>query len=211
MRRTTFYASAKYLLKTYEGVRRHFSGDAQFSGGTHIDTGIPALTEEPKMKTETAEQQYEPRELAQFELDNSGGDVVTATNALEALARGNPEVWMSITDSLLRDACYNQITALCRRERRKIWSAPAPDTKSQSNRVVNHAKSILDFPLPGGKRLRDATKEDLSAASSFYQKQAAKMSSISEWLSSVAKRVKKGATVGDCLSEKQLHRMKGDD
>jgi hypothetical protein len=67
----------------------------------------------------------------------------------------------------------------------------------------------MDWPLPGGIKLRDATKADLLAASGFYAKQAASMQAISIWLGKVAEKVKT-KTVGQTLTDEQLRKLRDD-
>lgn len=140
-------------------------------------------------------------------MEQADGDVLKATEILEAQARSNMDVWRELTDTLLRTACYDACRAVCRSERRIIWNSPNYDKGGNGERVKQHANTLLDWPLPGGKKLRDATKQDLLEASGFYSKQAAQMTSIANWLDAVAKKVKT-KTVGETLSADDLEKLR---
>lgn len=148
------------------------------------------------------------KELARKAMDECGDDIQAATEKLEAMARSNTKVWKGLTDHLLRAACFEACKAICRQDRRMIWTAPNYDAGGSGERVRAHGKTLMDMPLPGGKPLRDATREDLIAASEFYRKQSETMGAISDFYHSVSLRVKT-KTVGETLSEAQLEQIRG--
>lgn len=134
-------------------------------------------------------------------------DVATATEKLEKWARKDKALYDYLTDPYLSQACYNAIRGLCRSERRLIYTAPNYTKGGNGHRVEIHGRSLLDFPLPGGKRLRDATRQDLLEAADFYRKQAADMASKAAWLEKISERVGK-KTVGEKLTSEQLEALK---
>ena len=149
------------------------------------------------------------REIAQEIMEQAEGDVLTATELLEAFARQNVQVWQAVTESLLRTACYDACRAICRGERRVIWNAPGYDAGGGGERVKAHSASLMDWPLPGGKKLRDATKKDLLDAAGFYSMQASQMAAVSTWLECIAAKVK-AKTVGETLTDTQLRKLRDD-
>ena len=161
-----------------------------------------ALKQQPQEEPPTAS------DLAQRAMAQAGDDVGEAARILEQWARKNTRVWKAVTEDFLAQGCYSVVRGVCRQERRAIWHSPGYDKGGAGSRVRNHARSILDLPLPGGKRLRDATRDDLHQASEFYSRQARQMAVMEEFLASVAAKIKGRKTVGDVLSEKQLETMK---
>jgi len=146
-------------------------------------------------------------ELAQQVMEDSDGDVLAATERLEKMARKDVEIWQALTDGLLRTACYDACRAVCRADRRQIWYSPGYDAGGNGDRVKTHSASLMDWPLPGGKKLRDATREDLIEASDFYLRQAAQMRGVADFLFAISERVKR-KTVGNTLSESDLRALK---
>lgn len=140
-------------------------------------------------------------------MEQANGDVIKATEILEDQARGDVAIWKVLTEGLLRNACYDACRAICRSERKIIWESPNYDAGGNGERIKQHATTLMDWPLPGGMKMRDATKKDLMEAATFYSKQAAKMSAIAKWLDAVASKVK-SKTVGQTLTDKQLMELR---
>lgn len=151
----------------------------------------------------------EATELAQAAMKAEGGDVLKATKRLERMARKDVAVWQALTEGLLRTACYDACRGVCRSERRQIWYTPNYDAGGNGERVKAHGDSLMDLPLPGGKRLRDATHADLLGANAFYAKQASQMQILANFYLAVAGKVKT-KTVGETLTESALRRLKND-
>lgn len=148
------------------------------------------------------------RQLAQIAMDQAGNDVLKATEILEQQAAGDIEVWKTLTEGLLRTACYDACRRICISERQAIWFSPGYDAGGKGDRIKEHSKSIMDWPLPGGKALRHANKQDLIDAAEFYKKQADQMASIAQWLNAIAAKVK-NRTVEKCLTEAQIRALRG--
>jgi hypothetical protein len=141
--------------------------------------------------------------LAEQALEACGGEVAKAAKYLENQARQNTSIWIEVTKHLISKGCYDAIRQQCHAERRKIWYSPNYSSGGNGDRVVTHANSLMDWPLPGGMKLRYATKEDLWKAASFYQKQADQMATVATWLTNIMNKVGR-KTVGESLTEKQL-------
>jgi hypothetical protein len=119
-------------------------------------------------------------EAARAALTEANGDVREATRKMEAAVRGNRRLRDDLTDPLIASACYTAVTAQCRVERRRVWSPPAEKLVASrvtgAHRVVQLATgTLLMFPLPGGKKLGEATREEIGEAATFYETQAGDM------------------------------------
>ena len=90
-----------------------------------------------------------------------------------------------------------------RETRRVAWQRPTgPDRRAQRvGRVV--VSSLMDFRLPSGVLIGNATKADLTAASAFYWKQADDMAWKARWVDLVAEKVGP-KTVADVLNASKL-------
>ncbi len=116
-------------------------------------------------------------------------NVVEAAKLLEQWASNNQELYRSITEPLLPKVCYEAVRTACHEDRRSVWTAPNYNKAGNGERVISHAHSLLDFRLPGGTLLRDATKNELLAAAEFYRQQANDMNHKALWLSAIAAKV----------------------
>src|SRR5690625_4650533 len=112
--------------------------------------------------------------------------VTDAAKLLEKWAHQDAELKAALLEPLLKQACYQAVTRACRVYRRKVWTAPNYTKSGNGQRVVALANSLMDFPLPGGVRLRDATKKQIEEAAGFYGRQARQMAVITACCSAYA-------------------------
>ena len=148
------------------------------------------------------------RNYAKEAMQKADGNVAEASKILEKTCRQNTEAWLSVTEPVLSSACYNAVRGICQEERRAIWYSPNYSAGGNGDRVVNHAKSLMDWPLPGGMRLRDAKANDLIAAAEFYRKQAQQMFDVAGFLEKIAEKVGR-KKVENALTEAELIAMRG--
>ena len=147
-------------------------------------------------------------ELAKSFLEKSGGNTVEAVQQLERYALQDVDVSSALLSPLLRQACYDAIRAVCRKERRAIWTAPNYSKGGNGGRVHEHASRLMDFILPNGIRLGEARRDEVMAATDFYRKQASDMSYKARWLEAIADKVEGKKMVKSCLSESDLMKLK---
>ena len=74
-----------------------------------------------------------------------------------------------MTSVALEDQCGRIDDAMPRRRARGGRVKAKPKTKGKAKRRVS---SVSDFLLPGGKRLGDATPEEIHAAAAYYKEEA---------------------------------------
>lgn len=159
-------------------------------------------------------------EAAREALDAARGDVRRAAVLFEARVRADRSLRDALTDPLIATACYTAVTAQVRRRRQSVWKAPAVPTRSPAPapaqprtsdgafRVAQLAAgTLLMFPLPGGKRLGEATREEISEAACFYEAQSADMAHKARWLRLVAQSLPTSRRVGDVLTDARLREL----
>lgn len=152
-------------------------------------------------------------DVARKALEDAGGNVDKATEMFEAAVRQSRALRDQLTEPLIAEACRAAVRKEVREERRTVWVVPTAkpaqvDVKAQADRVVQLAAGTLAmFPLPGGKRLGEATREEISTAAEFYGRQAADMGAKARWLRLIAQSVPDGKKVGDVLSDARLREL----
>lgn len=150
-------------------------------------------------------------EIARKALGDAGGDVTNAAKMFEEAVRQSRTLRDQLTEPLISEACRAAVRGEVRQERRTVWTPPPaqkPDAKVQADRVVHLAAGTLAmFPLPGGKRLGEATREEIATAADFYGRQAADMGAKARWLRLIAQSVPDGKRVGDVLTDKRLREL----
>lgn len=151
-----------------------------------------------------------PQKVAQECLDEAGGDIVAAVNAMEMRVDADRDLRDTLTSPLIRGACYDAIKSIIRQERKHVWLAPnySPDGNS-AGANIHAARSLYEFRLPieGQPTLGSATKADVDAASHFYGAQAVDMAWKGRWLATIAKGLKAAKTVEATFSEAKLRAM----
>lgn len=152
-------------------------------------------------------------EAAKAAMGKAKGDVQQAARLLEAAVRSDQALRDALTDPLLSGACYDAVRQHSIQARKKAWRQPVQTAAPKSNvdqsaRVVQLAKgTLLMFPLPGGKALGNAGRDELRAAEQFYGSQSADMAWKARWLQLVAQSLPKGKAVSDVFTEKRLREL----
>lgn len=146
--------------------------------------------------------------------EDAGEDIKAATDLFEQRVRDDAALRDALTDPLIRGACYSAVTMVIRLDRKRVWTAPVysganGETNNQAGRVEALAQSnLMMFPLPGGKRLADATREEIAEASNYYLDRAKDARHKGAWLALIADRLPDGKAVRDAMTEKELQEMK---
>lgn len=135
----------------------------------------------------------------------AGGDIVEAQAELVKMVNSDADLYKEVLDPWLSRACYDIIRKICRDDRRRIWNAPhlqVVDTSKGMSRASN--TNLMDFPLPGGLRLGQATRDEVTKAASFYETQARNMTHKSTWLGLIGQGLKANDTVEKRYTEERL-------
>lgn len=156
---------------------------------------------------------------ARAALDDAGGDLNEATSMMIAAAEQSPPLKRALLEPFLETACRAAVRREIQSVRREVWtgsksnaagqSRPAAVTAQQQQaRVISLAAGTLSmFPLPGGKSLGRATREEVAAAAEFYAKQSADMGAKARWLRLISQSLPDGKTVADVLTDRRLHEL----
>ena len=155
-------------------------------------------------------------QLANEAFEQSNGDVAKASDILFKRITTDNALHAAYIEPLIREWCADLISAECvRKPRHAIWNAsmiepvPASATTTESNeRARNFARSLLDFPLPGGKPLHLASKADVEQAAEFYRKQAEDMAWKARWMQRIAGAMGRKRTVGSAFTAEQLEKLR---
>lgn len=167
-----------------------------------------------------------PEELiiaaAKAALDDANGDLNVATNMMVAAAKQSAPLKAALLEPYLKGACREVLRRQIQSVRREVWTRTARHAAGQSkpaavveqqqrSRVVQLAAgTLLMFPLPGGKRLGDATRDEINAAAEFYSKQASDMGAKSRWLQLIGQSVPEGKRVSDVLTDRRLAELQAE-
>ena len=125
------------------------------------------------------------------------------------MAERDPDLMSAIIDPWKLRAAEDAVGLAMKGVRRRTWESTQRqiDPGRIAALIQSNREMLLDFPLPGGLALRNATKDDVTAASLFYSTQASDMSHKARWLELIAKKVPKGKTVADALNNDALAKL----
>lgn len=134
-------------------------------------------------------------ELAQAAHTEANGDTGKAASLLYDRIMSDHVLRAEFIEPLVREWCADLIAAECvRKPRAAVWSEAVNHGSNRRARAV--VRSLLDFPLPGGKPLHLATRAEVSDAADFYTRQAEDMAWKARWLTRIAGGMGRKRTVG---------------
>ena len=168
----------------------------------HIDSARPSA---PHRKSDTDI----VSEAALACLEQAGGEQVKAAEFLKDRVEHDNKLKRALLDPLVSYACHQALGVQIRHHRDRVWNAPlaAPRPSQREQMLLIAASNLMLFPLPGGKMLGDATREDVLAAASFYATQARDMAHKARWLKAVHDKMPAGKSVAAVLTEDALATM----
>lgn len=145
-------------------------------------------------------------ELVRSAWDGADSDMPAATEALYGAVVSRQDLLNDILPKVVRSWCREQIGEYVGRLR--AASLPEPDDTGRGERLRGViARSLFDFPLPGGKRLGDANAADIRAGAEAYDRSANDAAHKARWLSRVAERVGRKNRAENALTLQQLEEL----
>lgn len=160
------------------------------------------------------------RDIAREYLDNAGGITAVAIANLKAAIRNDDALLDLIATEAVMPWAAIAVQDEMRADRAAIWhnarnraqieerraalpqkgqtTAPKTQVASLSNGLRD---SLMNFPLAGGQRLRDATKEEVAQQAALYRGQSHALRVRAVWLSKIEASLAPGQKVGDALTE----------
>jgi hypothetical protein len=128
-------------------------------------------------------------DLAAEEMGNANNNVPRAVIAMQSRISADPVLYQALIVPIIKNALWEAAS----RSRRSLRSAIDRNrSSSQSSRRSSRrssrarirlvaAATMMEWPLPSGKAIGDATKSDLRAARQVYQSQIAPLTIRERW------------------------------
>lgn len=152
-------------------------------------------------------------EIAREYLHSADGDTLLATERLSARLREDKPLRDAIVEDAIMAFAATAVDDQMRAERRAVWAEAGRATKPKTpiSALANGiSRALLDFPLRNGKRLRDATREEVLEQASAYGASARDTAFKARWLTLIGQRVDEGRKVGECISEDDAFAMRAE-
>lgn len=104
-------------------------------------------------------------DIAEAAVDAADGEILKAARLMEQEVLADPQKYRALMDPLVASACHQAVAGVVRQTREKIWTAPNYTAGGNGHRVhvLASAQMLMMFPLPGGKRLGEATRDEVLA------------------------------------------------
>lgn len=144
--------------------------------------------------------------LAEQAMANAGGVEQVGIDNLFQMVVNDDALLKQEMPQMVRRWCQSQIGAYLAMQRSKAWSPASVNLNTQRLNAAIKA-DLLDYPLPGGRRLGDASKAELQAASSYYSGIAQSNAWKARWLDEIGITMGNAHRVEDALSESDLQRL----
>jgi len=144
-------------------------------------------------------------ELASICIEDSDGDWSAAADLMEARVRDDRSLRDELTDPLISSAVWAAIRGASRKTRTAFHRAPNKAPSNDGIKAV--AKSWYDYPIYGGVRLGDATKDEILAAVDGYRVQEESNRARREFMERIASKLKASKKVRECLTEQQIEAL----
>jgi len=145
-------------------------------------------------------------QIAVEELRHAGGDRAEAISAMVQRLLSDEILREALIVPIVRNVCQQQISLAVRNQRERVWHAPtrkAGQSRVRTAAAVNKL-SLMNFRLPSGKRLGDASGAEVRAASVDYLTQGRDRTIKGRWLGAVADAVPVNKIVRRVLDETRL-------
>lgn len=149
--------------------------------------------------------------LAREAMDECHGDRDAAVALLWSWFREDRALYERLIEPLIEDGLYAAVGKVDRDTRAHLRVvgrvAPNPD-RGAAGIAAMVERTMLDWPLPGGKRLGDAGPADLLHAARYYRTQEASARRDARWYELIHEAMHGGSRVEAVLSDAALARLR---
>jgi hypothetical protein len=164
-------------------------------------------------RQEDEEQSVGLRKLARESLAESDDNWDAALVRMRTRLAEDRRLYDRLIDPLIDDACWAAIRYESREVRRLMPGGDRfirnPDGGREGLLLLaqENARSLLHFPLRGGKKLGDADKKAVLTEAEHYSKTSRTLGVRGRWLALVAEAMGNAPTVADELGDGELVRL----
>lgn len=131
-----------------------------------------------------------------------------AEHNLLTMMQGDEDLWREVLAPFEKQAAALAVQRRKIQQRSYLFNRPsAPDTRVKMLARTN-AETLLDSRLPSGKRLGDATKDDLAEAEQHYSDASVVMAARASFYHVVAAKLRGQSTVAQVWSAAELEEIK---
>ncbi len=147
--------------------------------------------------------------LAREALESVDGIVPDAVDALYQRLINDKTLLAVFLPAMVRAWCASMVGTATSLKRASSWKPQAPQhNAARLNAAIR--TTLMSFPLPKGKRLGDASKDDLQDAIGHYSRISDDAAWKGRWLSKIATAIGNAHRVEDVMTEDQLQSLQNE-
>lgn len=150
------------------------------------------------------------RQVADECIEEVGGDWTAAADRFRQRLDSDRELYDELVAPLIEGAIWDAIRGASSRQRRRFCEESAPAHGSEGAEALARAneRDLLDYPLTGGVRLGDATRDVLIEQIALHRAQARGNLIAATWLRKIADVLKDDERVGDRFDHERLAKLR---
>lgn len=145
--------------------------------------------------------------LAERCLESCQGDWKKAAAKMEREVRSNAGLYSELMDPLVSGAVWERVRQAARSQRRSFHNAATAPKSPKNDGLEAVAQSWYDYPIYGGVRLGDATREDLQSAIDGYRMHEQSNRMRREFMERIYAKLPDGKRVRETLHESEIERI----
>ena len=148
------------------------------------------------------------RGLARQALKAAGGDTKLAADALSEQLENDKALFRGIVADAVVIASYIFVEETMRSRRHTIANGAHRATRADAEALARGIRSsVLDFPLTGGLKLRDATPDQVTEQIERYDAIGRDVTHKSRWLRLIVQSVPRDKKIGDVISDDRAQEL----
>ncbi len=148
-------------------------------------------------------------QIARDCLVEADGDWKVAARIFKKRIEFDAALFKEVAESMIDEAIWQQIKRAAYSQRQSFWSASVKAGEDDTKGIEQMAhKNLLEYPLSGGLKLRDATKNKLKEEAEMHDTFAESNASKARWYRLIIKAMGGADVVGLALNEVDLENLR---
>lgn len=149
-------------------------------------------------------------------LENHPDSIQRAGEEMAGMVRRDPRLRDAVLELIVDSYCHERCRKVQQAKNSALWREDARPTAGDdpTGRLISALRTerkLMEYALMGGKKLGDATREDVLRNARFQNRQSLRMAQTGLWLALIADQMadsRPRATVSESFSESELLHLK---
>lgn len=147
------------------------------------------------------------RALARTALEQCGGNTAEATDAVAEILANDKRLARSVAAEAIALASYELVQHRMRDNRSAVVLSANRSRDGVAALANGIRAALLDFPLAGGMKLRDATPDEVTEQIDRYDAIGRDVSHKAKWLRLIVQSVPRNKLIGEVISDDRAQEL----